>query len=125
MPNDIGEEDFRPFTCGVSVFQRKSASHKPSDVERWKGEGSAIPEVGWREGNGVGGGWEMTVSGDCSFLSGGEERGWKFSGDESFHSDEAKAKGLDAGSGLGVVVEGRKGSVVNKSGSGGKSPSRL
>jgi transcription factor C subunit 7 len=25
---------------------------------------------------GVGGGWECTVNGDCSFLSGGEERGW-------------------------------------------------
>lgn len=27
------------------------------------------------------------MNGDCSFLSGGEERGWKFSGDEAFLKD--------------------------------------
>lgn len=120
MPSDVGEEDFRPFTCGVSVFQRKSTS-LAQGVEKWQGEGQNIPSISWDNGEGVGGGWEMTVSGDCSFLSGGEERGWRFSGDESFHSAADKAAGLDAGSGLGVVIEGRKGLKSN----GTKSPSRL
>lgn len=117
MPESIEEEDFRPFTCGVSVFQRKDNTCSTT-VEKWQGAGSQIPRVEWEGGSGVGGGWNMTVSGDCSFLSGGEERGWRFSGDESFHSNADKAAGLDAGSGLGVVIEGRKGSVA-------KSDSRL
>ncbi|OTA60418.1 phosphoglycerate mutase-like protein [Hypoxylon sp. EC38] len=33
---------------------------------------------------GLYGGWTCELDSDCSFLSGGEERGWKFSGDESF-----------------------------------------
>ncbi len=30
----------------------------------------------WRGGLGVSGGWDCTLDSDCSFLSGGEERGW-------------------------------------------------
>lgn len=119
MPTHIEEEDFRPFTCGLSVFTRKSSTTSSTDIGTWQGEGHEIPQIQWEEGNGVGGGWEVSVNGDCSFLSGGEERGWRFSGDESFHSEADKAAGLDAGSGLGVVIEGKKGK------SGGKSPSRL
>jgi len=51
-----------------------------SKVEERVGEGEGrekdIPRVEGRGGRGVGGGWDLTVSGDCSFLSGGEERGW-------------------------------------------------
>jgi len=122
MPENIEEEDFRPFTCGLSVFTRKSSSSQNNSVAQWQGEGTEIPKTNWENGNGVGGGWELIVNGDCSFLSGGEERGWRFSGDESFHSDADNAAGLDAGSGLGVVIEGKK---VNVTKSGGKSPSRL
>lgn len=122
MPDSIEEEDFRPFTCGLSVFTRKSSTSQQKNVEQWQGEGNEIPETGWRGGNGVGGGWNLDVSGDCSFLSGGEERGWRFSGNESFLSVADKAAGLDAGSGLGVVVEGKTG---EKAKSGGKSPARL
>lgn len=75
MPTDVGEEDFRPFTCGVSTFVRRGKGER-GWVEEWKGPETEIPKVGWREGNGVGGGWECTINGDCSFLSGGEERGW-------------------------------------------------
>jgi transcription factor C subunit 7 len=75
MPEDTAEEDFRPFTCGVSTFVRKSKGAKV-EVSAWAGPETKIPSVDWRGGNGVGGGWEITKSGDCSFLSGGEERGW-------------------------------------------------
>jgi transcription factor C subunit 7 len=74
MPEDIQEEDFLPYTCGLSKFTRKNsepANHPPS----WGGEGKDIPEVEWR-GKGVAGGWECVLNGDCSFLSGGAERGW-------------------------------------------------
>ena len=75
MPEDIVEEDFRPFTCGVSTFVRKTKSTEEG-VSEWQGPETAIPRLDWKDGKGVGGGWECTVSGDCSFLSGGEERGW-------------------------------------------------
>ena len=42
-----------------------------------------IPNTNWR-GNGVVGGWDLIKNGDCSFLSGGEERNWWFSGEESW-----------------------------------------
>jgi transcription factor C subunit 7 len=78
MPEDIAEEDFRPFTCGVSTFRRKkgNAGAEKEDVKVWEGAETEIPSVKWKEGRGVGWGWECTISGDCSFLSGGEERGW-------------------------------------------------
>lgn len=107
MPGDIAEEDFKPFTCGVSRFVRKGRGRQQG-VREWEGPETGVPVVEWRGGKGVGGGWVMEVSGDCSFLSGGEERGWRFSGDESFVAE--KGVGLDAGSGLGVIVEGKKGS---------------
>ncbi|KAI1144488.1 phosphoglycerate mutase-like protein [Hypoxylon sp. FL0543] len=46
---------------------------------RWPGLGSPR-----RGESGLYGGWICELDSDCSFLSGGEERGWKFSGDESF-----------------------------------------
>jgi transcription factor C subunit 7 len=79
MPEDVSEEDFNTFTCGLSKFVRHAGSGKVEDseaVERWGGVGAPIPRVDWRGGKGVGGGWTCEVNGDCSFLSGGEERGW-------------------------------------------------
>ena len=74
MPEDIEEQDFKPFTCGLSKFSRKSLdAHK--DVKQWR-EGYDIPRIPWKNGAGVGGGWICELNGDCSFLSGGEERGW-------------------------------------------------
>ncbi|OTB18048.1 hypothetical protein K445DRAFT_267153 [Daldinia sp. EC12] len=37
-----------------------------------------------RVNSGLYGGWICELDSECSFLRGGEERGWKFSGDESF-----------------------------------------
>ena len=78
MPEDISVEDFPTYTCGVSTFRRKSngKENAPMPVGEWEGPESQIPYLNWRGGKGVGGGWEMTVAGDCSFLSGGQERGW-------------------------------------------------
>ncbi|KAI2626580.1 phosphoglycerate mutase-like protein [Hypoxylon sp. NC1633] len=47
---------------------------------------SGRPDPGSRGsvGTGLYGGWACELDSDCSFLSYGEERGWKFSGDESF-----------------------------------------
>jgi transcription factor C subunit 7 len=79
MPEDIAEEDFRPFTCGLSTFVRKSKGQQQG-VRVWEGPESRIPEVEWKGGEGVGGGWRLEGSGDCNFLSGGEERGLPFLG---------------------------------------------
>jgi transcription factor C subunit 7 len=76
MPEDISEQDFNPFTCGLTTFVRKTKENKDLDVKQWEGPETEIPEIKWREGRGVGGGWVMTVDGDCSFLADGEERGW-------------------------------------------------
>ncbi|KAI9055496.1 hypothetical protein LZ554_000447 [Drepanopeziza brunnea f. sp. 'monogermtubi'] len=122
MPEDIAEEDFRPFTCGLSTFVRRGRGNMETTVKEWEGPETGIPKVDWKGGNGVGGGWNVTLSGDCSFLSGGEERGWRFSGDESFDLPAGQAPALDAGSGLGVVIEGNK---TRTSLSGSSGPSRL
>lgn len=76
MPSDWSEEDFRPFTCGLSTFVRKGRENMDSNVHEWAGPESPIPKIPWSNGKGVGGGWSVTQNGDCSFLSGGEERGW-------------------------------------------------
>lgn len=80
MPQDVGEEDFRCGTCALSCFKRRAAEEGTvvaREVKLWKeNEPEIIPVVDWREGKGVGGGWDCTVNGDCSFLENGEERTW-------------------------------------------------
>jgi transcription factor C subunit 7 len=92
MPAEVSEEDFHPFTCGLSKFTRRTTSPSPSSLK-------SIPD--WQHGNGVGGGWDCVLNGDCSFLSGGEERGWHFSGEEDFDTGPVDGKGLGAGLGIG------------------------
>ncbi|KAI3400937.1 hypothetical protein diail_1145 [Diaporthe ilicicola] len=135
MPENIETEDFRAFTCGLSVFRRRKAATgdapaepaampspgtlgnvqtpaaqttaSPDGYSRFLGDPSSAA-VDWKNGKGVGDGWLCEVNGDCSFLSGGEERGWRFSGDESFTSTSPDDAQKDAGVELGVVVEGRR-----------------
>lgn len=103
MPENVEAEDFRAFTCGLSVFRRRPASRSvvageaaatssPRTVGNLRtptSQATASPDgysnglvdpsstgVDWKDGKGVGGGWLCEVNGDCSFLSGGEERGW-------------------------------------------------
>ncbi|OTB08380.1 hypothetical protein M426DRAFT_7697 [Hypoxylon sp. CI-4A] len=53
-------------------------------------------ETGTRD-TGLYGGWACELDSDCSFLRDGEERGWKFSGDESFiETDENSSWSMDA-----------------------------
>lgn len=53
---------FRPSLHGLPEDLTKARSRPKSPV--------------WRGGLGVSGGWDCTLDSDCSFLSGGEERGW-------------------------------------------------
>lgn len=83
MPEDPNEEDFRCGTCALSKFVRRSRGEASAELEgevrvdMWdKGAPEKIPKVQWRDGKGVMGGWDCVVNGDCSFLSGGEERTW-------------------------------------------------
>lgn len=87
MPENVEVEDFHAFTCGLSVYTRKStetASARNSVDEPatapssgpFPGDSPASQSMMWKTGKGVGGGWICKVNGDCSFLSGGEERGW-------------------------------------------------
>merc|ERR1712072_630334 len=91
MPEDETEEDFRCFTCSFSKFTRRQPGKGVEVDGDWGQEASwdplepdEVPDIGWRGGKGGGGGWGCEINGDCSFLQGGEERGWHFSGDEAF-----------------------------------------
>lgn len=77
LPEDPCEEDFRCGTCSLSRFDRRSNAEAVTPVKPWSaGDPDKVPLVDWRDGKGVQGGWDCTVNGDCSFLSGGEERTW-------------------------------------------------
>ncbi|KAL7923861.1 RNA polymerase III transcription initiation factor complex component [Trichoderma austrokoningii] len=66
FPETVDTDDFRAFTCGVSVYRRKR-------LHQDGGHGSTDEELG---PNLVVGGWTCKANSDCSFLTGGEERGW-------------------------------------------------
>ncbi|KAF2148319.1 phosphoglycerate mutase-like protein [Myriangium duriaei CBS 260.36] len=88
MPEDIGEADFGCATCAFTRFERVGQGDDRG--ERWSAERPEdVPDLEWR-GKGVQGGWKCVVNGDCGFLKNGEERGWRFSGDESFLRDPDK-----------------------------------
>lgn len=78
MPDDEGEEEFNCFTCSFSSFKRRTAhSQSGTNSSTWdRSKPEDVPDVNWRNGNGVGGGWDCEINGDCSFLTNGEERGW-------------------------------------------------
>lgn len=77
MPDDDCKEDFKTFTCGISRFNRRSLSHAKSVQEFEPIEaGASIPQVEYKDGRGVAGGWTCVMNGDCAHLDGGEERGW-------------------------------------------------
>ncbi|KAH6610360.1 hypothetical protein Trco_000380 [Trichoderma cornu-damae] len=78
FPETVDTDDFRAFTCGLSVYRRR-LGHQGEGL-RGKGD-VAGKDSGPRE---VVGGWSCEANSDCSFLAAGEERGWKFTGDEEF-----------------------------------------
>lgn len=96
------EQDFIPWTASLFTFRRcptKAVDDVPDALPS-----QPLPKMVWGNGIGVGGLWECLAIGDCSFLSHGKERGWQFSGKESF-DHAVVVHGLDAGTGLGVIVE--------------------
>lgn len=101
-PKRPTEQDFIPWTASLFTFWRRGA--KVLDDIPDAVPSQALPNMGWGNGFGVGGLWECLTNGDCSFLSHGKERGWQFSGKESF-DHAVVAHGLDAGTGLGRIVE--------------------
>ncbi|KAL8680146.1 MAG: hypothetical protein Q9224_000979 [Gallowayella concinna] len=100
-PKSPTEGDFIPWTASLFTFRRcrVEALDIVSDATLYQ----ALPTIAWENGVGIGGLWECLANGDCSFLSGGKERGWRFSGKESF-DHAVVVHGLDAGTGLGVIV---------------------
>ncbi|KAL8761915.1 MAG: hypothetical protein Q9184_002019 [Pyrenodesmia sp. 2 TL-2023] len=70
MPQDVCEEDFLAPCAGMTKFVRRVGQE--SDDKEWRG------------GNGVGGGWDCLLNGNCDHLTGGVERTWRFSGEETF-----------------------------------------
>ncbi|KAJ5578602.1 Histidine phosphatase superfamily clade-1 [Penicillium hispanicum] len=93
MPSDSSEEDFFVFTAGLSTFRRRDVrsggkTNGDDNGTSALAEGTQLVRAqhvpNWQGGQGVGGGWDCVGNGDCSFLSGGAERGWHFSGEESF-----------------------------------------
>ncbi|KAK0623515.1 histidine phosphatase superfamily [Immersiella caudata] len=143
MPDSVDTEDFKAFTCGLSVYRRRDRDPS-SDA---KGQGATVaannrssvaddtsaanahnagPNIHcaeWRGGRGVSGGWEILLDSDCSFLSSGEERGWRFSGDESFNSAAGEKKSiLDTGRPSVLAEDRSRGHVQGMDGSNGSGP---
>ena len=73
MPADVEAEDFRAFTCGLSVYRRRRL---PGSSRNQATDGDNGRPLDWRGGRGVAGGWDCELDSDCSHLSSGEERGW-------------------------------------------------
>ncbi|ODA82788.1 hypothetical protein RJ55_01297 [Drechmeria coniospora] len=82
VPEAADTDDFYAYTCGLSVFRRAAP------VEEGRVQGPRPLSADRVETNKTSrsllGGWQCELNSDCSFLSGGQERGWKFVGDESF-----------------------------------------
>lgn len=77
VPDDTTVEDFKAFTCGLSKYRRQTAdqdshllldSRGPSRPKDGKPHQGSDFELSTR--------WVCEANSDCSFLSGGEERGW-------------------------------------------------
>lgn len=82
MPDDSSVEDFFVFTAGLSTFRRRKTGQgrDESGDKSLLADGTELVRAQgvpcWEGGRGVGGGWDCVSNGDCSFLSGGAERGW-------------------------------------------------
>ncbi|OAA43076.1 phosphoglycerate mutase family protein [Metarhizium rileyi] len=86
VPDSVDVDDFHAYTCGLSVYSRNSGGVAEGSTISDMRDGrystsSSIPDT--MQANRIGG-WDCELNSDCSFLSGGAERGWKFTGDESF-----------------------------------------
>ncbi|KKY23480.1 putative phosphoglycerate mutase family protein [Phaeomoniella chlamydospora] len=93
VPNEWSDEDFHCFTAGLSKFVRNPSSPNSSSS-------SDSDSSDWRNG-GICSGFTMVQDSDTSFLQGGPERGWHFSGDESFDLAHVDADGTGKRAGMG------------------------
>lgn len=78
VPADLTEDDFKTYTCGLSKFTRRELivpKTGSSDIPKWT-PGMGIPEVEWKNGVGIGGGWDCIANSNCDFLDDGAERTW-------------------------------------------------
>ncbi|KAI0167930.1 histidine phosphatase superfamily [Pestalotiopsis sp. NC0098] len=102
MPDSVEVDDFAAYTCGLSRYRRRTGTTTTTSSQ-------SAPDLTeppkWRGGLGIAGGWICETDSDCSFLSGGPERGWRFAGDESFAAVDGHSL-AGSGAGLGVDVEG-------------------
>ncbi|EXL85995.1 hypothetical protein FOPG_02243 [Fusarium oxysporum f. sp. conglutinans race 2 54008] len=78
IPKAVEEEDFHAFTCGLSTYRRRGPGLKRTPM---LGPNKSHPPTSDLSPVGE---WQCEIDSDCGFLTSGEERGWKFSGDESF-----------------------------------------
>ncbi|UKZ80693.1 hypothetical protein TrVFT333_008456 [Trichoderma virens FT-333] len=90
FPETVDADDFRAFTCGLSVYRRRLNNR--DEGLREKGD---LPD---KEPNpsaaaAAVGGWSCEANSDCRFLINGEERGWKFVGDEEFPDTGSMSQG--------------------------------
>jgi transcription factor C subunit 7 len=106
MPDNVEVEDFRAFTCGLSVYRRDAAATKTNSPGQLNGDQGSLgmgeiacgntltprrsaeprpqqqsshidrPQSPAWRGRGIAGGWRCIANSDCSHLTGGEERGW-------------------------------------------------
>jgi len=94
MPSDFQDDDFKTFTAGVTRFERRDLASVRRHHEVFNGlsDDKEIPYIDWVNGKGVMGGWDCVLNADCRHLKGGAERGWHFSGDESFSDTMQESK---------------------------------
>ncbi|RDA92771.1 hypothetical protein CP533_0815 [Ophiocordyceps camponoti-saundersi (nom. inval.)] len=93
LPDSVDETDFDAYTCGLTVFCRDHVDDDDDDddqqvqlqqqqqQQQQQGHVShakiSTSEIGAEAvGSLVVGGWHCLLDSDCSFLSGGQERGW-------------------------------------------------
>ncbi|EXJ79627.1 hypothetical protein A1O3_07906 [Capronia epimyces CBS 606.96] len=89
---DVTTKAIGAFTCGVSTYTRNlDAPNVIKTLSKADNEHLGL--------------WSLTVNCDCSFLTNGAERGWRFSGLSRFTRKPLElGDEVDDGTGLGVVV---------------------
>ena len=94
LPSEVDEEDFYTYTAGITRFERKdrSKAHQEKEITSALNRKNNSVHLDWMTGKDVVGGWNCVLNCDCTHLSGGGERGWHFSGDESFTNTTEGAK---------------------------------
>jgi len=94
MPSDFQDDDFKTFTAGITRFERRDLAsvRRHHEVVNGLSDDKEIPYIDWVNGKGVMGGWDCVLNADCRHLKGGAERGWHFTGDESFSDTMQESK---------------------------------